>query len=126
MHRPLRKFEEMTVFQKELILVRDESKLPVNVTRSIKKCCWICSSTAKLEYVFKLFSMNLIFSLSKYVRYYFYNSTLETELLSHESKWLSFFMILKKKDSQASKLLRSKLQICSNCLTYFKCHVSII
>ena len=35
-------------------------------------------------------------------------------------------MILKNKESEISKTLRSRLKICASCLKHFKCHVSKI
>ena len=125
MYRPLRKFDEMNKLQKELVLLRDDDNVPRSILKNIQRTCWVCGSKAKLKYVFKILIIfhNLIFS--QYTKYYFYNANLETELLAYESKWLSFFMILKNKESENSKTLRQRLQICSDCLKRFKCHVSI-
>ena len=127
MHRPLRLFSEMSVFQKELILLRNNSKLSScrNIGKSINRVCWVCGSTTKLKYVaYRILFVSLKSLLSLYRRYYFYNSTLEVELLNHESRWRTFFMILKNSESDLSKSLRKVLKICAKCLNHFKCHVS--
>ena len=64
MYRPLRRFHELTKFQKDLILLKDETKLPRPITSNINRICWVCGSTAKLRFDFFSNKIILIYYLA--------------------------------------------------------------